>query len=134
MDGTAALVAVTTADARMTALVPAARIMAGVLPQGTLLPAISIMRVSSVTRKTLSKQSKTRVTQRVQATIHAATYDEQAAVQKMLVAVADATFPDVDGITEVTVHHDGGGPDFMDEPASLYLGTEDFRIAYNEER
>ncbi|CDO34998.1 DUF3168 domain-containing protein [Novosphingobium sp. KN65.2] len=134
MDGCAALVAVAIADAALTALVPAAKIMAGPLPQGTSLPAITFRRVSTTTRSTLVKGATTFVRERVQGTVHAVDYDSQTTIQKALIKAAHATFPDVTGLINVTVHHDSGGPDFMNEEASIYLGSEDFRVTYSEER
>lgn len=132
MDGCAAMVAALLADGEVTALVPAERIMAGVLPQGTSLPAISIARVSVMLRRTLTKQAVTHVTERVQVTVLAPDYDQQAMIQKATVKAAHATFPAVEGIDRVTIHHETGGPDFMNEEASIYLGTEDFRVTYSE--
>lgn len=131
MDGTAALVAALMTADSVTGLVPAAQIMGGVLPTGSPLPAISVTRVSIVLRRTLTKQGKTRIVERVQATVFAATPDEQAQIQKAMLAV-HATFPAVDGLERVSIHHEAGGPDFMNEDASIFLGSEDFRVTYNE--
>lgn len=131
MDGTCALVAALLADDGVTALVPSARIMGGVLPQNTPLPAISVTRVSVVLRRTLTRQGKTHVVERVQATVLAETPDAQSEIQKAMLRLHAAS-PEVDGIESVKIHHESGGPDFMNEDASIYLGSEDFRVTYNE--
>jgi hypothetical protein len=132
MDGVKAIVQVLMADAGVTALVPSTRIMAGVLPQGTALPAISVSSVSAVTRGTLVKGGVTMRRQRVQVTVMAATYASQASIQKAVIKAAHAKFPTVTGLSNVTLHHDSSGPDFMNEEASVYLGTDDFQATYSE--
>lgn len=132
MDGVKAVVQVLMADATLTALVPSTRIMAGVLPQGTALPAISVGSVSGVTRKALVKGAHTMRRQRIQVTVMASTYADQTSVQRAVVKAAHAKFPTVSGITSVTIHHDTSGPDFMNEEASIYLGTDDFLVTYSE--
>lgn len=132
MDGTAAVVVALLADSGVVGLVPATQIMGGVIPQDTALPAISVGRVSVMLRRTLKKQTVTHVAERVQVTVLASDYDRQAEIQKAVVKACHAKFPAVDGIDRVTIHHESGGPDFMNESASIYLGSEDFRVTYNE--
>ena len=67
-------------DTGVTALVSEARIAAGMLPQGTDLPAISLMSVSSVDRNIPAPGTKRRVTERVQVTVLARTYPETKAI------------------------------------------------------
>ena len=69
MNGVIAVRSLLVADARVTALAPVARIVAGMLPQGTDLPAISLMSVSSVDRNVPAPGAKRRVTERVQVTV-----------------------------------------------------------------
>jgi hypothetical protein len=134
MDGVAALVSVLTASSTITTLVPAARVMAGVLPQGTALPAISIASVSKRDRHPLVKQSRTFIRERVQVTVLAATYESQKAVLRAVAKAADATFPAISGIENVTIHTDSAGPDFMNEDASIFVGSQDFAVTYSEAR
>ena len=131
-DGVVIIRALAVADVALVALVPSARIAGGVMPQGTALPYVSLQSVSSVDRNILKAGMKRRVTERVQATVVAATYPAMKAVlQAVKVACADK-FPTVAGATEIVVHSDGAGPDFMDDAASLYIGSRDFRVSYNE--
>lgn len=134
MSGVAAIRQLLAADAGLTALVPATRIAAGVMPQGTALPAVSIMSVSSVDRNIPNPGTKRQVVERVQVTALSATYP---ALQTILAAVRAAAadkLPTVSGLSDVVVHTDGAGPDFMDEAAAIYLSTQDFRVSYNEVR
>lgn len=134
MNGVIAVRSVLVADTGVTALVPIARIAAGMLPQGTDLPAISLMSVSSVDRNVPAPGAKRRVTERVQVTVLARTYPE---VKAILAAVRNAAadqMPAIDGLTEVTVHTDSAGPDFLDEETGIHMQTQDFRVSFNEAR
>lgn len=134
MNGVAAIRQLLAGNAALTAVVPATKIAAGTLPQGTTLPAISIMLVSSVDRNIPAPVTKRRVTDRVQVTVMAATYPVQRQVLALVKRAAADTMPTVSGISEVVVHTDSAGPDFMDEKATIYLGSQDFRVSYNEVR
>lgn len=131
-DGVVALRQQMVANAALTALVPADRIGAGVFPQGTVLPYVSLSLVSSVDRNLPSPGVKRRVQDRVQATVAAATYEQLRDVMKAVKDAAADTAPEVDGLSQVTIHSLGAGPDFMDEAATVYLGSRDFRVWYNE--
>ena len=121
-------------EARVTALVPEARIAAGMLPQGTDLPAISLMSVSSVDRNIPAPGPKRRVTERVQVTVLARTYPETKAILAAIRTAAADQMPAIDGLTDVTVHSDSAGPDFLDEETGIHMQTQDFRVSFNEAR
>lgn len=131
-DGVAIIRSLAVADLTLTALVPAERIAAGVLPQGTELPYVSLQSLSSVDRNILRVSTRRRVTERVQATVVAATYPEVKAALKALKTACADKFPAQDDVSEVVVLSEGAGPDFMDESASLYIGSRDFSVSYNE--
>ena len=134
MNGVIAVRSLLVADTGVTSLVPVARIAAGMLPQGTDLPAISLMSVSSVDRNIPAPGPKRRVTERVQVTVLAASYPQ---VKDILAAVRRATadqMPTIDGLFDVTVHTDSAGPDFLDEETGIHMQTQDFRVSFNEAR
>ncbi|ABD25102.1 hypothetical protein Saro_0655 [Novosphingobium aromaticivorans DSM 12444] len=133
-DGVATMVQLLHESAAVTGLVPAGSIGAGVLPLGTPLPYLSLSLVSSSDMNMPAPGAKRRVLDRVQVTIAAATYDELREISKAVKSAGADQVPDVDGISQVTVHSLGAGPDFMDETASIYLGSRDFRVWYNEVR
>lgn len=134
MNGVIAVRSLLVADTGVTALVPIARIAAGMLPQGTDLPAISLMSVSSVDRNVPAPGAKRRVTERVQVTVLARTYPEvKAIIAAVRQAVADQ-MPTIDGLFDVTVHTDSAGPDFLDEETGIHMQTQDFRVSFNEAR
>ena len=134
MNGVAAIRSVLVANATLTALVPATRISSGVLPQGTALPAISITSVSSVDRNIPNPGSYRHVMERVQVTVLASTYPTQKSIMLAVKKAAADKMPTVTGISNVTVHTDSQGPDFMNDEASIYLGSQDFRVTFNETR
>jgi hypothetical protein len=134
MNGVIAVRSLLVADTRVTALVPVARIAAGMLPQGTDLPAISLMSVSSVDRNVPAPGSKRRVTERVQVTVLARTYPEVKAIIAAVRTAAADQMPAIDGLTDVTVHTDSAGPDFLDEETGIHMQTQDFRVSFNEAR
>ncbi len=134
MNGVIAVRSLLVADTGVTALVPVARIAAGMLPQGTDLPAISLMSVSSVDRNIPSPGTTRRVTERVQVTVLARTYPEaKLMIAAVRAAVAD-TMPTIAGLTDVTVHTDFAGPDFLDEETCIHMQSQDLRVSFNEAR
>lgn len=132
MNGVAALRVLALADPMLMALVPPERVRAGVLPQDTKLPAISLITVSSIERSIPNPGSVRRLLERTQATIIAKDYAQLQAVRRALKHAAADKRPIVDGISEVVVLLDGAGPEFMDDGASFYITTQDFRISFNE--
>jgi hypothetical protein len=134
MNGVAAMVAVLTANAALTAVVPEDRITAGVDLQGTALPKISVSRISATDLNIPSPGATRLVRELVQVTVLAADYVSQHRVLALVkAAAADRIGPAVSGITGVTIHTASAGPDFVDERTSIYIGTQDFAVIYNEE-
>ncbi len=134
MNGVIAVRSLLVADTRVTALVPVARIAAGMLPQGTDLPAISLISVSSVDRNLPAPGTKRRVTERVQVTVLARTYPETKAILAAIRRAAADQMPQIAGLTDVTVHTDSAGPDFLDEETGIHMQTQDLRVSFNEAR
>lgn len=134
MNGVITVRSLLVGDARLTSLVPVARIAAGMLPQGTDLPAISLMSVSSVDRNVPAPGAKRRVTERVQVTVLARTYPEVKAIIANVRQAAADQMPNIDGLFDVTVHTDSAGPDFLDEETGIHMQTQDFRVSFNEAR
>ena len=134
MNGVIAVRTLLVTDTGMTALVPPARIAAGMLPQGTDLPAISLMSVSSVDRNIPAPGPKRRVTERVQVTVLARTYPEAKTLIAAIRAAAADQMPAIDGLFDVTVHTDSAGPDFLDEDTGIHMQTQDLRVSFNEAR
>lgn len=134
MDGVAAVVQLLLGDAGVTGLVAEEDIMAGVLPQGCALPAIGVTSVSRTDRHPLKKGGTTLCRELVQVSVHAADYDSQKAVLRAVVRACDARFPEVSGISNVTVHTAQAGPDFMAGDSSIHIGSQDFATTWSEVR
>lgn len=134
MNGVIAVRSLLVADTGLTALVPEARIAAGSLPQGTVPPAISLMSVSSVDRNIPAPGPARRVTERVQVTVLGRTYPETKAILAAIRKAAADQMPAIDGLTDVTVHTDSAGPDFLDEETGIHMQTQDLRVSFNEAR
>ncbi|EQA99122.1 tail completion protein gp17 [Sphingobium baderi] len=134
MNGVIVVRSLLVADTGVTALVPAERIVAGMLPQGTSLPAISLMSVSSTDRNIAAPGPNRRVSERVQVTVLAASYPAAKAIIRAVRAAAADQMPAIDGLTDVTVHTDSAGPDFLDEETGIHMQTQDFRVSFNEAR
>ena len=120
------------ARAELTALVPAARVFIGVVPQGTALPCLAITAISSTDRNTLTGSAFIKVTDRVQVTVMAATYP---ATKQVLAEVRKACrniTGSVGSFAVVTCHLDGTGPDFNDQTAGFYMQSQDTLITFNE--
>ena len=134
MNGVIAVRSLLVADIGLTALVPLSRIAAGMLPQGIDLPAISLMSVSSVDRNVPAPGPNRRVTERVQVTVLARTYPETKAILAAARKAAADQMPVIDGLTDVTIHTDSAGPDFLDEETGIHMQTQDLRVSFNEAR
>lgn len=135
MTGVVAVRTALVADAALIAIVPASRIISGVLPQNITLPAISLQSISKVDRNIANPGTYRHVSERVQVTVLAANYPAQRTLlDAVRRAAADNLGTVVSGLSRVTIHTEGAGPDFMNEAANIYQGSQDFRVTYSEER
>lgn len=121
-----------TASTNLTAAVPATRIMAGVLPQGTAVPAISITEISRQDRQLLKSQAYNRSTGRVQVTVMASTYPQQKQILALVRKACRDQIGTIAGITGATVLLDGTGPDFQDFDNGFYMQSQDFWESFIE--
>lgn len=120
------------ADAATLAITPASNIIAGVLPQGSALPALAITEVSRTDRNILSPGSHARSTARVQVTIFTTSYPAQKALLQAVRHACRDKRGTVAGIQNVAVLLDGTGPDFNDSDTSFFMQTQDFMVGYTE--
>lgn len=109
-------------DATLTAQVPATRIMAGVLPLATALPAISVVEISAVDRNTVAMNESARmVTSRVQVTVKATTYPQAKQLIELVRKACPHTTGTVAGVAVKAVLPEATGPDIED----LEVGSRD---------
>lgn len=116
----------------LTAVVPAARIKAWLLPQDTSVPAILATRISRVEMQFLAGQQVQLVTERVQVTVRAANGEQREQVLKLARDACRDKVGTIAGFAKVAVLFAGEGPDFMDDSATVFMGSFDLRVSFNE--
>lgn len=121
-----------TNNSPLIAVVPADRIMAGKLPQGTALPAISIMHISTVGRKTAKPSVNEFCTSRIQVTVLGKTYPEKIAVLELVKTALPNTKGTVAGVKLDSILSGPEGPDFDDDDIGACMRSKDYMVQYNE--
>jgi len=133
------------ASSNLFSAVPAARVVVGVVPQGTALPCIGITEVASTDNAPVrgnrprrfdeafwwGDRPITMVTAVVQLTVMAATYPACKDAMRQLRRALRDYVGDVGDFKGITCRLDGQGPDFQSEEG-LYVQTQDVRIIYHE--
>ena len=119
------------ASTTLIAAVPALKIVAGAVPEGTAMPAIGVTHVGRNWGKDISRQS-TWVVARTQVTVMASSYPEQKRLIDLVLAAIPRRPGVVSGVKVDNIARESGGPDFEDEAANIYMQTQDFMVAYNE--
>jgi hypothetical protein len=119
-------------DASLIAAVPAAKIIAGPIPQGEALPAISVAHISTVRRNTVKQAATVFCTSRVQVTVLAKDYPTQKSVLALVRAALPRTRGTVNGVYVDDILPDIEGPDFRDDDEGIYMQSQDFIVTYNE--
>jgi len=121
------------ADGGVLALCPAARIVAGVIPQGSALPAISVMRISHYSAARIDAQAPTGLaTSRVQVSV--LTKDYAVADALVIAARKACNFQrgSLGGVAVISVVRDVEGPDMENDDARIQYRTIDFMVTYHE--
>lgn len=130
MSGVAIIRAMLADDFMLTKSVPKAKIMAGVLPLNTVLPAISIRQISGVELKMIKRSGNEMVTDRVQVTVLATTYPQQ----KEILELIRSALPSVRGAVyeyEVdSILPDIDGPDLYSETPVIYEQSIDYIVRF----
>ena len=131
MSGVIVIRSLLAANSALTAQVPAARIMAGVIPLNTALPAISIAQISGVQRATVGMNEVTKFyTDRVQVTVMTKTYPAQKQLLALVQAACPNTHGQVNGVDCDSVMPDTIGPDIFDADQGIYFQSVDFKVTY----
>ena len=131
MSAAAIMRALLLGHAPVTALVPAARIVAGNVPDGSL-PAIGITEISGVEQDTIVRASRTLVTARVQVTVYAASYPQQKAILKAAKLGAGVFTGQIAGYAVRSVLRDMVGPDLGDPKIPSFEQSRDFKVTFIE--
>lgn len=131
MSAVAIMRALLVGHAPVTELVPAARIVAGNVPDGSL-PAIGITEISGVEQDTVTRAARTLVTARVQVTVYAASYPQQKAILKAA-KLGDGVFTgQIAGYAVRSVLRDMVGPDLGDPKIPTFEQSRDFKVTFIE--
>lgn len=131
MSGVAIIVAKLLVHAPLTAVVASARIVAGDLPEGTTLPAISVTQISSVPRSRVRPSATNEyTTDRVQVTVNAKTYPQLAQVMRLVRQACPHARGTVAGVTLDSILPDTEGPDFHDDQLGSYARSRDFIVRW----
>lgn len=132
MSGVSVVGELLNADIDLLAVVPAAKIKAGSLPENTAPPAIAVTQISGVDRNIISPSEVRRVSERVQVTVVATTYREKRTVMQLVRRACADKRGDFAGVTAAVVLTAGTGPDFISDDSSLWMQTQDFGVSFNE--
>lgn len=131
MSGVLIIRALLAANAAVLAQVPAGKIMAGVIPINTALPAISVAQISGVIRNTIGmNEAKVLATDRVQITCMAKTYAQQKQLLDLVRAACPNTYGAVNGVQCDSIWSDIVGPDVFDSDMSIYFQSVDLFVRY----
>lgn len=132
MSGVGIVAQLLRAHAPLVEMVPAASIKDGPIQLGSGLPAIAVEQISSTDFRLLCPEDSDLMTDRVQVTVAANGTRERRQIVKLVRDACRGKRGTLFGVAGADVQSDGQGPDFMDEGATIYLRTQDFRVAYRE--
>ncbi|MBK8916359.1 MAG: hypothetical protein IPM64_17480 [Phycisphaerales bacterium] len=129
MSATKAVIYLLHNNATLIAQVPAARIMAGTLPQTLALPAIHVRQISGTERLPVSMAEAKRFrTERVQVTVLAGTYPALKLILELVRNACSGASGSASGVVVDSVLPDGVGPDLSDEAAQIFEQSRDFMV------
>lgn len=130
MSGVAVLRYMLANNAPLTVVVPANKIMAGVAPLNTALPAISIRQISGQEYQTIKRGSNQLVTERIQVTVLAATYPTQKSILNLIRSAVVSTRGTVNTFSVDSITHEGDGPDLYNDDPVIYEQSIDFMVMF----
>lgn len=130
MSGVAIIRSLLIDDPFVTKTVPKTKIMAGVIPINTVLPAISIRQISGVEWKMVKRSGSDMVTDRVQVTVLAEAYPKQKEILELIRAALLTVRDDVYGFDVDSIVPDIDGPDLYTENPVIYEQSIDFIVRF----
>lgn len=130
MSGVAVIRYMLANDATLTATVPATRIIAGILPINTTLPAISITQISGSRLEVIKHGSNEHVIDRVQVTVLATTYPQQKTTLGLVKSAIQSTRGSVNGVSVDSIKQDITGPDLYNDDPVIYEQSVDYFVKY----
>ena len=137
MSGVAVIRSLIAGNTAVLAVVPATRIVAGDLPLNTVLPAISIMQISSIPRNDIRVNETPKLhTDRVQVSVlfkgtpAGAGYPGVKAMMKLVLAACPSQYGTVNSVAVMGIEPDAEGPDLYDDATALYSCSRDFFVRW----
>ena len=130
MSGVAVLRYMLANNAPLVAVVPSNKIIAGVAPMNTALPAISIKQISGQEYQTVKRGSNQLVTERIQVTVLAATYPLQKSILNLIRTALPATRGTVSSFVVDSITPDIDGPDLYNDNPIIYEQSIDFMVRF----
>lgn len=119
--------------AEMLAVLPAAKVIAGTIPQNTVLPALGVSEVSSNEQWTTARNLRVKmIRERVQVTIQAKDYSTMKRLLKVASLGAGVHTGMVKGISVRSVLPDGVGPEIPVGDDGIYEQSRDFMVTFIE--
>ncbi len=120
-------------DVNLLAEVPAARIMPGVLPLKTTLPAISIKSVDATPRRPVDASStKNLVIERVQVTVLTKDYPKKTTLLNLIRDALPVSRGTVNGFRCDSILPDSDGPDLDDPETPVFERSRDYIVKWHE--
>ena len=132
MSGVAVIIALLLLDTGVAQFAPSENIVAGTVPQGQTLPALSIETISETDFAELAPGEWIFAEERVQVTAFAADYEQAHDLIKAVKRACSNKFPSIDGLREVAVVPIGGGPGGIHIATNSPSRSFDFRVSYEE--
>ena len=131
MSGVAICRTLLSANSALTAAVPASKIMAGVIPLNTVLPAVSVAQISGRSHNDIAMDSSPKlITERVQVTVMCKSYPQQKQLLTLVKAALQNTYAVVAGFQCYSIIDDIEGPDIQDVSLDIYFQSCDFMVRY----
>ena len=130
MSGVAAIRYMLVNNAPLIAAVPAARILSGVLPITTTIPAISVRQISGVEMPMIKRTGTQLVTERIQVSVHASSYLSQKTIIELIRSAITSTRGTVNSVVVDSITHEGDGPDLYSDDPDIYEQSIDFMVIF----
>jgi hypothetical protein len=133
MSGTQVITTLLINAAAVTAVAPATRIKAGVLPLNTAIPAISVSQISSNPVNLIRLNEANRMhMERVQVTAFHTTYPGLKSLMKLVLAACPSQRGTINTVVVDSIAPQSEGPEFYDHEAGIYSCSRDFMVRYTE--
>lgn len=130
MSGVAILRYMLANNAPLAAIVSSNKIIAGVVPLNTALPAVSIRQISGQEYQTIKRGTNQLVTERIQVTALASTYPSQKSILNLIRTALPATWGTVNGFVVDSITPDIDGPDLYNDDPVIYEQSIDFMVRF----